>query len=136
MGKQDDPHYVVRIEKAIEKKYGYEAIQNPKANWTPEKEKEYRKQVKEFYTRQQKLDEKSEKVEVDGIFVPKKLLSKKSNRTCPTCNSYSFKLQDDIYMNKYGCCFNCYIFLLILCHKSCRWSKWIYLNWLPQNLHL
>ena len=105
----DDPHYIVKLEKAIAEKYGPEAIQNPKKGWDEEKEKEYIEQQKRYYERLQSLEEKSEKVEVDGIFIPKKLLSKKSNRTCPTCNSYSFKLQDDIYMNKYGCCFKCYI---------------------------
>ena len=69
---------------------------------------EYIEQSKEFYKKIQSLEEKSEKVEVDGIFIPKKLLSKKSNRTCPTCNSYSFKLQDDVYMSKYGCCLECF----------------------------
>ena len=105
----DDPHYIVKLEKAIAEKYGPEAIQNPKKGWDEEKEKEYIEQQKRYYERLQSLEEKSEKVEVDGIFIPKKLLSKKSNRTCPTCNSYSFKLQDDIYMNKYDCCFKCYI---------------------------
>ena len=127
MGKQDDPHYVVRIEKAIEKKYGYEAIQNPKANWTPEKEKEYRKQVKEFYARQQKLDEKSEKVEVDGIFVPKKLLSKKNKRACPICEVYSFDSQDDVYVNKFGCCYKCYIQ-----HVEHREERWLS-GWRPEK---
>ena len=105
----DDPNYIVKVEKAIAEKYGYEAIQNPKATWTQEKEKEYLKQVRDFYARQHKLDEKSEKVEVDGIFIPKKLLNKKSNRTCPVCDVYSFSSQDDVYMNKFDCCFKCYI---------------------------
>ena len=104
----DDPHYIVKVEKAIAKKYGYETIQNLKANWTPEKEKEYIKQVREFYKRQQKLDEKSEKVEVEGVFIPKKLLNKKSKRTCPVCDIYSFNSKDDVYMNKFDCCFNCF----------------------------
>ena len=104
----DDPHYIVKLEKAIAEKYGPEAIQNPKKGWDEEKEKEYIEQSKRYYERLQSLEEKSEKVEVDGIFIPKKLLSKKSNRTCPTCKAYSFKIQDDIYMNKYGCCFKCY----------------------------
>ena len=104
----DDPHYIVKLEKAIAEKYGHEALQNPKKGWNEEKEKEYIEQQKRYYERLQSLEEKSEKVEVDGIFIPKKLLSKKSNRTCPPCKAYSFKIQDDIYMNKYGCCFKCY----------------------------
>jgi len=105
----DDPHYIVKVEKAIAKKYGHEAIQNPKANWDEEKEKEYLEQSKEYYKKQQALDEKTEKVEVDGIFIPKKLLNKKSERTCPVCKAYSFRIKDDVYMNKFSCCYKCYI---------------------------
>ena len=32
-----------------------------------------------------------------------------SNRSCPTCGSYSFKSVDDLYMTKFECCFKCYI---------------------------
>ena len=74
----DDPHYIVKLEKAIAKKYGEEAIQNPKKHWNEEKEEEYIEQSKEFYKKIQSLEEKSEKVEVDGIFIPKKLLSKRA----------------------------------------------------------
>jgi len=104
----DDPHYIVKVEKAIAEKYGEETVQNPKANWNEEKEKEYLEQSKEFYKKQQALGEKSEKVEVDGIFVPKKLLNKKNDRTCPICKVYSFKSEDDVYMNKFDCCYSCF----------------------------
>ena len=39
--KVDDLNKVAQIEKAIAKKYGKEAIANPKSFWTDEKEKEY-----------------------------------------------------------------------------------------------
>ena len=123
----DDPHYIVKVEKAIAKKYGHEAIQNPKANWNEEKEKEYLEQSKEFYKKQQALDEKSEKVEVDGIFVPKKLLNKKSERTCPVCNAYSFRIKDDTYMNKFDCCFRCYIQYVE--YRRERWNT----GWRPSH---
>ena len=125
--KHDDPHYIVKLEKAIANKYGPETIQNPKKYWDEEKEKEYIEQSKEFYKKIQSLEEKSEKVEVDGIFIPKKLLSKKSNRTCPICSSYSFKLEDDVYMNKYGCCFKCYVQ-----HVEDREERW-QSGWRPQG---
>ena len=123
----DDPHYIVKLEKAIAEKYGKEAIQNPKKGWNEEKEKEYIEQSKEFYKKIQSLEEKSEKVEVDGIFIPKKLLSKKSNRTCPTCSAYSFKLIDDVYMNKYDCCYNC--FYQYVDGREERWKS----GWRPQG---
>ena len=123
----DDPNYIVKVEKAIEKKYGYEAIQNPKANWNEEKEKEYLEQSKEFYKKQQALGEKFEKVEVDGIFVPKKLLNKNSKRTCPVCKIYSFSSRDDTYMNKFDCCFGCYIQYVE--NREERWKS----GWRPQG---
>ena len=123
----DDPHYIVKLEKAIAEKYGEEAIQNPKKHWNEEKEKEYIEQSKEFYKKIQSLEEKSEKVEVDGIFIPKKLLSKKSNRTCPICKAYSFKSQDDVYMSKYECCFDCYIQYVE--RNPERWES----GWRPQG---
>tara|TARA_R100001244_G_C5135348_1_gene126733 strand:- start:238 stop:618 length:381 start_codon:yes stop_codon:yes gene_type:complete len=104
-----DPHYVVKVEKAIAKKYGEETIQNPKKDWDEEKEKEYQAQIEEFYKKRDKIRDKSEKVEVDGVLIPKKLLNKRKERTCPVCKTYSFKMQDDVYMSKYECCFDCYI---------------------------
>ena len=85
MKKYKDPNYVARVEKAISKKYGYDAIQNPRANWD------------------------DEKIEVDGVFVNKKLLTREHNRKCPVCDSYSFSIQDDVYMTKFECCKSCYV---------------------------
>jgi len=36
-----DPEHLIKVEKAIQEKYGDEAIQNPKATWDQIKEKEY-----------------------------------------------------------------------------------------------
>jgi len=95
--------------------------------YTVYEEEEYIEQSKEFYKKIQSLEEKSEKVEVDGIFIPKKLLSKKSNRTCPTCSAYSFKLKDDVFMNKYDCCFDC--FIQYVDGREERWQS----GWRPQG---
>ncbi len=43
-----DWNKLAAFEKAIRQKYGEEAIQNPKANWDDEKEKEYMRQQKEL----------------------------------------------------------------------------------------
>ena len=64
-----DPDKIAAIEKAISKKYGKEAVQNPKGNWNEEKEKEYTKQVKKFAQKHQRVERMSEMVEVDGIFI-------------------------------------------------------------------
>tara|TARA_R110002020_G_scaffold56228_1_gene155803 strand:+ start:1459 stop:1869 length:411 start_codon:yes stop_codon:yes gene_type:complete len=109
MKKHKDPNYVARVEKAISKKYGYDAIQNPRANWDDEKEEEYKKQLQKMLEKEDRFQEKHEKIEVDGVFVNKKLLTRERKRKCPVCDSYSFSIQDDVYMTKFECCKSCYI---------------------------
>ena len=104
--KNKDPDYIAKLEKAIADKYGKETIAHPKADWDDEKEIEYLNELKTNY---RSLNEEQEKEEVNGVLISKELLNKKTNRSCPTCNSYSFKSRDDLYMTKFGCCFNCYI---------------------------
>tara|TARA_R110000744_G_scaffold105332_3_gene201282 strand:+ start:135 stop:533 length:399 start_codon:yes stop_codon:yes gene_type:complete len=109
MNPKEDPNYVIKVEKAIVEKYGAETIQHPGQDWTPEKEQEYIEQLRLLNKKNRKLSEKTEKVEVHGVLISKKLLSKDSNRVCSTCETYSFNSKDDIYMNKYDCCFQCYV---------------------------
>ena len=106
--KKKDPNYAIKVEQAIAKKYGEETVVNPKSGWDDEKEKEYLEDLKRLhYTNVDKED--LEKEEVNGVFIPKKLLKEESNRSCSTCNTYSFKSRDDVYMTKFGCCFKCYV---------------------------
>ncbi len=103
-----DPNYPIKVEQAIAKKYGKETVVNPKSQWNDEKEKKYLDELKEvYYNNVDKED--LDKEEVDGVFIPKKLLKEESNRSCSTCNTYSFKSKDDVYMTKFGCCFKCYV---------------------------
>ena len=101
-----DPNEIVKIEKAIAQKYGEDTIANPKHYWNEDKEKEYLQQLKEVSKKEQ---EKDQKIDVGGVFISKKLLNKDSKRTCPVCSVYSFEIKDDLYMNRFNCCFNCYI---------------------------
>ena len=48
-----DPNYIVKLEQAIAKKYGKEAVENPRKYWTDEKEKEYTSQLKDFYKQEE-----------------------------------------------------------------------------------
>ncbi len=103
-----DPNYAVKVEQAIAKKYGKETVVNPKSQWDDEKEKKYLDELKEvYYNNVDKED--LDKEEVNGVFIPKKLLKEESNRSCSTCNTYSFKSKDDVYMTKFDCCFKCYV---------------------------
>ncbi len=120
-----DPNKIVKIEQAIAKKYGEETIQNPKAEWTDEKEREYLAQLKDLYRERNELE--SEEQEINGVFINKKLLNKESSRSCPVCNTYSFKSNDDVYMSKFDCCEKCYIQWVE--DREERWKK----GWRPKN---
>ena len=43
--KKKDPNYIVKLEKAISKKYGQEAIENPRKHWTDEDEERHEEQT-------------------------------------------------------------------------------------------
>jgi hypothetical protein len=104
-----DLNYIANVEKAISEKYGAETVQNPKNLWSKEKEEQYLVQIKKLQEKTDRLQQKIEKVELSSFLISKKLLNKDSNRTCSVCNTYSFDSKDDVYTNKFDCCFKCYI---------------------------
>ena len=106
---EKDLNYIVKLEQAIAKKYGEETIQNPRSTWTQEKEQKYLEEIKEIYKQELQNKTYDEKIEANGFFVSKKLLTNKEDRTCPACFVYSFEQKDDVYMNKYDCCYRCYL---------------------------
>ena len=119
-----DPNYAIRVEKAIAKKYGEETVQHPKRDWNNEKEKSYLSQIKDFYKQEAS---RSEEIEIEGILISKKLLIKESNRSCPICETYSFKSNDDVYMSKFDCCEKCYVQWVE--GREERWKT----GWRPNN---
>ena len=119
------PNRIAAVEKAISQKYGDEAIQNPRANWDEDKEKEYLEQSQEFYKKSYKNSERSEKVDINGIKVSKKLLNRESLRCCPVCGSYPKKSMDDVCLTKFECCNTCY--LQYVEGREERWLK----GWRP-----
>ncbi len=118
---------IAGLEKAIKEKYGEEAIAHPRANWDDDKEREYLEQIKKLAAKKRRVAEKTDKVDNDGFFVSKKLLNKESKRNCPVCSVYSFDVRDDVYMNKYECCFKCYIQYVE--GREDRWKT----GWRPDN---
>jgi len=103
---------IAKIEKAVKEQYGDDAIKNPKADWTDEAEAQYLEQLKLLAEKERLWRSKTEKVEVgEGVFVSKKLLNTEDRavKVCPVCKSYSFNPKDDLYMNKFQCCWSCYI---------------------------
>ena len=104
-----DPNYIVKVEQAIAQKFGEETIQNPSNGWDENKEKVYLEQAQELYKKQKKNDESNDKVDVNGIKVSKKLLSRDSKTGCPVCGAFSHSTRDDVSLVKFDCCYNCYI---------------------------
>ena len=103
-----DYDYIAKLEKAIAEKYGEKAIKNPKSFWTKEKEERYLADLKEFYSRNQG-EEEYQKERRGSVLISTKFLENRQERTCPVCYKYSFDKRDDMYMNKFQCCFECYI---------------------------
>lgn len=100
-----DQDYLYKIERAIAKKFGEDTIASPLSSWTPEKEKEYLSAL-----RQQFLTEKEEEhnIEKHEGFSIRRLLFIKEKRICSCCETYSFKKQDDLFLNKFDVCAECY----------------------------
>ena len=110
MAKKKDFDTIAALEKAISEKYGQEAIEDPRTLWTEDKEDEYLEQLNKISKRLERISSELEKVEFNGFFVTKKLLNREKNgRVCPSCETYSFDKRDDLYMNRFECCFSCYI---------------------------
>tara|TARA_R100000008_G_C3580907_1_gene168451 strand:- start:619 stop:1020 length:402 start_codon:yes stop_codon:yes gene_type:complete len=124
---QKDLNKIAKIEKAIAKKFGQEAIINPKSKWDDEKEKDYLQQLKEFYSKKRKKADNNEKINEEGFLLSKNLINKESKRVCTACSEYSFNIKDDLYMNKFDCCWKCYIQWV-----EDREERWLN-GWRPNN---
>ena len=122
-----DLNYVAGLEKAIKKKYGDEAIDNPAKHWDEEKEKEYLLQLKDFVAKQRKSEAEVEPENVNGVLITRKLLNKDNKINCPVCSSMIRTVNDDIYMLKYDCCEKC--FFQYVDGREDRWLK----GWRPPN---
>jgi len=124
---KEDLNKIAAIELAITKKYGKEAVQNPRANWDEIKEKEYLEQMRELYKKTNENDKWQEKVDVNGIKVSKKLFNRDSLQHCSVCSSLARKSTDDVCLLKYECCYKCYIQYVE--GREQRWKK----GWRPKN---
>ena len=125
---EKDLNYIAGLEKAIKKKYGEEAIENPAKFWDQEKENEYIEQLEQFIEKQKKLESINEMENVDGILVSRKLLNKEAILNCLVCSSKIKTINDDIYFTKFDCCEKCYIKYVEGREK--RWLK----GWRPKNV--
>ena len=123
-----DLNDVASVEKAISQKYGEETIINPKSTWDEAKEEEYMQQLKDLDKKRELTSKEASKVELNGFLLAEKLINKRSERTCPSCDTYSFDKKDDLYMNRFGCCLKCYINFVE--GREDRWAS----GWRPYKL--
>ena len=122
-----EPEEIAAIEQAIAKKYGEEAIINPRSSWDEERERDYLKQIKELHSKVKRNEERQEKIDINGIKVSKKLLNRESLRSCPICGSFPKKSMDDVCLIKFDCCSKCH--LQYVEGREERWLK----GWRPNN---
>jgi predicted Zn-ribbon and HTH transcriptional regulator len=106
-----DPNYIAAVEKEIAKKYGKKTVQDFRSFWDKNKEEDYLNQLKEV------SGEKNQKRK-NQLNIP---------RTCPVCKTYSFSRRDDLYMNRFKCCFECYVEFVE--HREDRWHE----GWRPDK---
>jgi hypothetical protein len=122
-----DLNYIAAVEKAITDKYGEETVQNPRTEWGPDREKEHLLQMKELYEKTLRNEAATEKVDINGIKVSKKLLNREPLKKCPTCGILPRKSRDDISLLKFQCCYTCYIQYVE--GREDRWEK----GWRPNE---
>ncbi len=108
MKKEKDLNKIAKIEKAIERRWGDVAIQNPASYWDEEKEKEYLKQLKEQIKNE---EPPSTTKEHDGILITSKLFNKRRIDKCPKCDSFKLSNRDKVLVKKLGHC------------QTCEWKK-------------
>ena len=124
---QKDTNYLAALEKAVQEKYGHEAISNPKGNWTPDKELAYIEEIKKAQIKDYKLEKTQQRIEIDGVLIAKKLINKNMDRHCNYCDTYSFNREDDVYFTKYGTCYKCYVQYIL--DREDRWKN----GWRPNT---
>ena len=104
-----DWNYIASVEKAIAERYGKDTVQDFRSTWEPEKEKEYFIQLESKRKKRNTISSQKNKAKTIGDIVvrnPRK--HKTENRTCPVCKTYSFSGADDLYMNRFEMCRQCY----------------------------
>tara|TARA_R100000231_G_scaffold88763_1_gene67202 strand:- start:162 stop:581 length:420 start_codon:yes stop_codon:yes gene_type:complete len=119
MSTKKDLNEIAAIEKIFSEEYGKQSVKNFKSGWNQDKEKKYLRQLK---LHNKKINStETATVIVDGIRFPQDVIEKKEERTCPVCKTYSFSGKDDLYMNRFKCCYECYIDFVQ--GREDRWSE-------------
>ena len=108
MNTKHDLNYIAALEKAIAEKYGKDAVQDFRNTWEEDREKEYLNQLKDLQSKLDRTNENYEELVLGDVKIKKRRDDKKEDRTCPVCKTYSFSRRDDLYMNRFKSCYDCY----------------------------
>jgi hypothetical protein len=119
---------IAAIEVAVKKKYGAEAIINPRSNWTPDKERDYLDQLSQASQQEDDIDTLDEFEDLNGVLIHKKLVNRRKENRCGTCKSKIVNLDDDVSYTKFEACYKCYINYIE--QREQRWKT----GWRPKNV--
>ncbi len=125
-----DPNYIAAVEKAITEKYGKNTVQDFRNEWEEEKEKEYLKQLKDRSSTAGTKNKKYITVEDGSVQIKRPNKEKAADRTCPVCKTYSFSGGDDLYMNRFQCCYDCHVKYMPNQYYEKKWLD----GWRPDNI--
>ena len=125
-------HKLAALEHEMAKKFGKEVVKHLRADWTIDDEANYIEQTTQMNDKFTKLIVEKSYSNKKGYLVSKKLLNDSSNNqseNCPYCDKYSFhfNVSDDINMNRYGCCRDC--FYQHIEGREERWNE----GWRPKE---
>ena len=122
-----DTNYIAAVERAITEKYGQNTAQDFRNEWADEKEKEYLRQLAELQGKRDRTSQDKEEIVIGDVRITKRRSRQKENRCCPVCKTYSFSRRDDLYMNRFDCCQQCYINFVEF--REERWKS----GWRPSD---
>jgi hypothetical protein len=109
----NDPDYIAAVEQEVEKKYGKDAVINPKSLWNPSKEEDYQRQLKEYKSQKfrNSFSSGGSVEEGEGFFVYRKLINTVKSKKClhPQCNRTTYNVKDEVHITKFDTCFTCYV---------------------------
>jgi len=103
----------------IAEKYGEDTL--TMAPYTSQYKMKLMEQVKELKDKELSIYNEQVLDSEQALLKEKIILSKNSKENCPVCSKYQlyFNINDDVSLEKYDCCYECYIK-----HVDGRESRW------------
>jgi len=100
--------YIDKLEFAVKKQYGEEAVTNPAKLWNKEKEENYLEQLK-LQDKKDKENNKKKLIFDENGNKQSELKSLKLRKKCNICSKYLLSNKDNLFILKFNSCEECYI---------------------------